>query len=165
MPTLSRSFALSLMLAATPALAAEPLGCGHFKWSLDHEKILLAKPTAIASGGAATLGTGENLTLASQNAAKLPQGPSRPPKFPNSYAGFVTLAAPASAGTYRVTLTHGAWIDVVQDGHLLKPTDHTGAIGCDGLAKSVKFNLTAAPFTVEITSSIAPTITLVVTPD
>jgi len=153
------------MLAATPALAAEPVGCGHFKWSLDHEKELLAKPAAIASGGAATLGAGENLTLAAQNAAKLPQSPSRPAKFPNSYAGFVTLAAPASAGTYRVTITHAAWIDVVQDGHVLKTTDHTGAIGCAGLAKSVKFNLAATPFTVEISSSTAPAVTFVVTPD
>jgi hypothetical protein len=152
-------------LAATPAMAAPSLGCGHFKWPLDHEKDLLAKAVAITSGGAAMLGTGENLTLASQASAKLPQAPSRPPKFPNSYAGFVTLVAPAKAGLYRITVTHGAWIDVVQGGQLLKSTDHTGAIGCDGLAKSVKFNLAATPFSVEISSSTTPSISLVVTPD
>lgn len=54
---------------------------------------------------------------------------------------------------------------MVQDGHLLKSTDHTGAIGCEGLAKSVKFNLAASPFTVEISSSTAPSVALVVTPD
>ena len=159
------SLALAFALAAAPALAAEPLGCDHFKWPLDHEKDLLAKPTAIASGGAAALGTGENLTLGPQGSAKLPQAPSRPPKFPNSYAGYVTLTAPASAGIYRITLAHGAWVDVVQDGHLLKSTDHTGAMGCPGLAKSVKFDLAATPFTIEISSSTAPSIALVVTPD
>ena len=162
---LYRSLALPLLLAATPVLAAEPLGCGHFKWSLDHEKELLAKPSATTSGGAATLGTGESLTLAPQKTAKLPHDPSRPPKFPDTYAGFGTLAAPASAGTYRVTLSHGAWIDVVQDGHVLKTIDHTSARGCAGLAKSVKFNLAATPFTVEISSSTVPSLALVVTPD
>ncbi|MGP8232752.1 MAG: hypothetical protein ACLQL2_08830 [Methylovirgula sp.] len=164
MPFFRISAVLIAALVAAPAVA-EPTGCAHFKWPLDHEKALLAKPVAVASGGAASLATGENLTLDPQATAKLPQAPSRPPKFPNSYAGFVTLAAPASAGTYRVTLTRGAWADVVQDGHLLKSVDHTGAVGCAGLAKSVKFDLTAAPFTVEISSSIAPSIALVVTPD
>ncbi len=161
-----RSFAAAITaFAALPAWAAEPSGCDHFKWPLDHEKTLLATPVAISSGDAGKLATGENLKLALQTTAKLPQEPSRPPKFPDSYAGFVTLPAPASAGTYRVTIVHGAWIDVVQDGHVLKSTDHTGAIGCDGLAKSVKFDLAATPFTVEISSSTAPTVALVVTPN
>ncbi len=164
MPLFRMSAILIAALAAMPA-TAEPTGCDHFKWPLDHEKALLAEPVAVASGGAASLATGENLTLAPQTRAKLPQAPSRPPKFPNSYAGFVTLAAPASAGTYRVTLTRGAWVDVVQDGHLLKSVDHTGAAGCAGLAKSVKFDLKARPFTVEISSSTAPSVALVVTPD
>src|SRR5579863_4873693 len=151
--------ALIATLASTPVMAAPSIGCGHFKWPLDHEKDLLAKPTSLASGGAATLGTGEDVSLMPQGAAKLPQTPSRAPKFPNSYAGFVTLVAPSKAGTYRVTVTHGVWIDVVQDGHLLKSTDHTGAIGCAGLAKSVKFNLAATPFSVEISSSTAPSVT------
>ncbi|MEJ0050068.1 MAG: hypothetical protein WDN02_02440 [Methylovirgula sp.] len=165
-----RSFATALIaLAALPAslpvLAAEPTGCDHFKWPLDHEKTLLATPAPIATGDAGKLGNGENLKLVPQANAKLPQEPSRPPKFPDSYAGFVTLPAPASAGSYRVTIAHGAWIDVVQDGHVLKSTDHTGAIGCDGLAKSVKFDLAATPFTVEISSSTEPSVTLVVTPN
>ncbi|QAY94748.1 hypothetical protein CWB41_02480 [Methylovirgula ligni] len=164
MPLLRMSAVLIATLAVVPAMA-EPTGCDHFKWPLDHEKALLSKPIAVASGGAATLATGETLTLDPEATAKLPQAPSRPPKFPGSYAGFVTLAAPASAGIYRVTLTRGAWIDVVQDGHLLKTVDHTGATGCAGLAKSVKFDLKATPFTVEISSSTAPSVALVVTPD
>jgi hypothetical protein len=161
-----RSFAAALVaLAALPAWAAEPTGCGHFKWPLDHEKALLATPADVASGDAGKLATGENLKLSSQTTAKLPQEPSRPPKFPDSYAGFLTLPAPASAGTYRVTIAHGAWIDVVQDGHVLKSTDHTGAVGCDGLAKSVKFDRGVTPFTVEISSSTQPAVTLVVTPN
>ncbi len=159
-----RSFAAVLIaLTAGPAWAAEPSGCGHFKWPLDHEKTLLATPVAITSGGAGKLAAGENLTLAPQTTAKLPQEPSRPPKFPDSYAGFITLPAPSSGGTYRVTIAHGAWIDVVQDGQVLKSTDHTGAIGCDGLAKSLKFDLAATPFTVEISSSTASSVALVVT--
>jgi hypothetical protein len=165
MPVLRIFASLFAVLVALPAGAAEPSGCDHFKWPIEREKTLLATPVAIASGRAASLATGENLTLAPQAAAKLPQAPSRPPKFPNSYAGFVTFAGPPKAGIYRVTLTRGAWIDVVQDGHRLQSVDHTGAVGCAGLAKSVKFNLTATPFTVEISSSTAPLLALVVTPD
>jgi hypothetical protein len=165
-----RSFATAIMaLAAVPACqpvwAAEPSGCGHFKWPLDREKTLLSTPADITSGGAGKLATGEDLKLVPQANAKLPQEPSRPPKFPDSYAGFITLPAPGSAGTYRVTIEHGAWIDVVQDGHMLKSTDHTGAVGCDGLAKSLKFDLAATPFTVEISSSTQPAVALVVTPN
>jgi hypothetical protein len=153
------------VLAATPALAAEPVGCDHFKWPLDREKALLAKPITVASGGAATLDAGENLALTPQGTAKLPQTPSRAPKFPNSYAGFVTFAAPAKAGLYRVTIATGAWVDVIQDGHLLRSADHTGAIGCAGLAKSLKFDLAATPFSVEISSSTKPVVTFAVTSD
>ena len=152
MPLFRISAILIAALAALPA-TAEPTGCDHFKWPLDHEKALLAKPVAVASGGAASLATGENLTLAPQTRAKLPQAPSRPPKFPNSYAGFVTLAAPASAGTYRVTLTRGAWIDVVQDGHLLKVGRSHRRHRLRGPRQSVKFDLKATPFTVEISSA------------
>jgi hypothetical protein len=169
MQTIRVFTAAMIAFAAAPiwpaAWAAEPTGCGHFKWSLDHEKTLLAAPVDITSGAAGKLANGENLKLVPQATAKLPQDPSRPAKFPDSYAGFVTLPAPASAGTYRITIAHGAWIDVVQDGHVLKSTDHTGAVGCDGLAKSLKFDLAATPFTVEISSSTVPSVALVVTAD
>jgi hypothetical protein len=160
-----KSLALIVLLTAVPALADEPVGCDKFRWPLDTERSLLAKPSPTTSGGEATLGAAVTLELVPSADAKLPEAPSRAPKFPNSYAGFLRVSAAPNAGTYRITLSHAAWIDVVQDGQELKPSAFTGAKGCDGIAKSVKFELAATPFVVEISGTSAQAIGLVVTPD
>jgi len=159
------SLALVALLTAAPALAEEPVGCDKFKWPLDHERALLASPSQVASGGAVAPSEAAAVTLVPFADAKLPVAPSRAPKFPDSYAGFVSVSAPPNAGTYRVTLSRAAWIDVVQDGHDLTPGAFSGATGCDSIAKSLKFELTAAPFVIEISGAKAPAITFVVTPD
>jgi hypothetical protein len=157
--------ALVALLMAAPAWAQEPAGCDKFKWPLDGERALLAKPSETASGGEASLGAAVMLALVPLAEAKLPVAPSRPPKFPDSYAGFVRVSALSQAGTYRITLAHGAWIDVVQGRGALKPTAFSGSTGCEGLAKSIKFELTAAPFVVELSGTSAHAVALVVTPD
>ncbi len=159
------SLALIALLMAVPALAEEPVGCDKFKWPLDTERGLLAKPSPASSGGEATLAVAVTLTLAPLADAKLPMAPSRAPKFPDSYAGFLHVSALPKAGTYRITLSHAAWIDVVQDGQGLKSSAFTGAKGCDGVAKSVKFDLAATPFVIEVSGTSAQAIGLVVTPD
>jgi hypothetical protein len=150
-----------------PVVAEEPVGCDKLKWPLDHERALLAKPSQTASGGEVQqpLAAAVTVTLVPFADAKLPMAPSRPPKFPDSYAGFARVSAPPKAGTYRITLSHGAWIDVVQDGRELKPGAFSGAKGCDGVAKSVKFELAAAPFAIELSATSAKAIAFVVTPD
>ncbi len=161
------SFALIALLMAAPAFAEEPTGCDKFKWPLDHERALLANPSQTASGSevAQPLAAAVSLTLVPFADAKLPVAPSRTPKFSGSYAGFVHVSPPPKAGIYRITLSHGAWIDVVQDGHTLKSSAFTGATGCDGIAKSVKFELDPAPFVIEVSGTSAQAIALVVTPD
>ncbi|HJY16038.1 MAG TPA: hypothetical protein VJ353_00290, partial [Xanthobacteraceae bacterium] len=74
-------------------------------------------------------------------------------------------AAVPKSGTYRVTLSAQAWIDVIQNGQAAKSTAFSGATGCAGIRKSVKFDLAAAPFTVELSGTTAHAITFVVTPD
>jgi hypothetical protein len=158
------SFFLVALLAAAPALAQEQAGCDKFKWPLDRERGLLVSAPQVASGGGMAQAA-VTLTLVPLTDAKLPAAPSRAPKYPGSYAGFVRASAPASAGTYRITLSHGAWIDVIQEGHALKSVAFTGAKGCNGIAKSVKFDLAAAPFVIELSGTVAHSIGLVVTPD
>jgi hypothetical protein len=159
------SLILVALLMAVPALAEEPVGCDKFKWPLDTERGLLAKASLAASGGEATLAAAVTLALVPFADAKLPEAPSRAPKFPDSYAGFLRISALPKAGTYRITLSHAAWIDVVQDGQELKPSAFSGAKGCDGIAKSVKFDLAATPFVIEVSGTSAGAIGLVVTPD
>ena len=97
--------------------------------------------------------------------AHLPMAPERAPKSPISHAGFVRVSALPKPGTYRVTLSEAAWIDVIQDGAALKAAAHSGATGCDGVRRSLKFELAAEPMIIELSGTTAHAVALVVTPD
>jgi len=168
---MSRIFAVFSMLVsmatAGTALAQEPVDCDKFKWPVDQERALLAAAAPITSAGevAKPLSGGVKLPLVPFAEAKLPTPPGRQPKSPDSYAGFVRYAALPRAATYRVALSDAAWIDVVQDGQEVKSIDHSGALGCDGIRKSVRFNLTASPFVIEVSGTTGRDIAIVVTAD
>jgi hypothetical protein len=151
---------LALMLSL-PAAAKEPVGCDKFKWPLDRERAMLAAAVP-AQPNAAALNTAYRLALSAD--AKLPMPPTRAGK-PGTNAGFARLAAPAQAGTYRVTLSGPGWIDVVQNGQALKSGAFSGATGCPGIAKSVKFELAGTPLLIEISGAPATNIVFVITSD
>ena len=154
---------------AAPALADEPVGCDKFTWPLDKERALLtsADTITVASGMkiALPLPVAVTIDLAPFANAKLPMAPERPPRLANSFAGFISVPAPPRGGSYKVTLSSEAWIDVTQDGHFLKSSAHTGASGCTGIRKSVKFNLDAVPFVVQLSNVPANKITVAITGD
>ncbi|MGC1355139.1 MAG: hypothetical protein WA851_04995 [Xanthobacteraceae bacterium] len=160
---------LTCCVLAAPAFAEEPVGCDKFTWPLDKERALLtsADTITVASGMklALPLPVAVTIDLLPFADAKLPMPPERAPKQPSSFAGFVAVPASPQAGSYKVTLSSEAWIDVVQDGHFLKSTAHTGASGCTGIRKSVKFNLDAAPFVVQLSNVPANKIGVVITDD
>jgi hypothetical protein len=158
---------ITAFASATPGFAQEAVGCDKFKWRLDDEKALLATATPVASGGQAAQASGAalKLSLLPLAEARLPSEPSRKPKSPESYAGFVHLPTPPLAGVYRVTLSDPGWIDILQEGRLVPSGEFTGALGCEGLRKSVKFNLSVAPLTIEITDAGAREIRFVLTPE
>jgi hypothetical protein len=144
---------LALCLSAASALAQEPVGCDKFKWPLDKERATLTGSDLpkLASGSRVKwpLPFATTVTLLPLAEAKLLLPPERAPKSNNSFAGFIELTAPARSGTYKITLSSEGWIDVVQDGQRLKSIAATGATGCDGVRKSVKFELAVAPLTVQ----------------
>ena len=155
-------------LAGAPGLAAadEPSGCGAFKWPLDRERAALAdsKKPAVANGGALAVDAAATLKLAPLADAGLPQAPERAPKSPQSYAGHFELGAPAKAGAYKVTISSEGWIDVVDDGHFVHPTGFSGAVGCEGARKSVKFNLPARPVAIQFSDVKTGDIAVIVSP-
>lgn len=158
---------LVALLLAAPAFAQEPVGCDKFKWPLEHERTMLANPTVVASGSNVLqpLAAALRLTLVPFADANLPMAPERAPKSPDSYAGFVRVAGVPKAGTYRITLSEAAWIDVIQAGAALRAAAHSGATGCDGVRKSVKFELGSGPMIIELSGTTAHAVGLVVTPD
>ena len=159
---------LFVLLAAAPALADEPVGCDKFKWPLDKERATLTGTDlpSITLGERVGLPIpfGAVVALKPFAEVKLPMPPERAPKSPDSFAGFFDVPAPKIAGTYKITLSAEGWIDVVQDGHTVKSAGSAGALGCEGVRKSVKFELTAATFTVELTGVATDTIKLVIAP-
>jgi hypothetical protein len=153
----------------TPASAQEPVGCDKFKWPLDKERATLngTDLPKLASGASAAwpLPFATTVTLLPFADAKLPMPPERVPKQPASFAGFIQAPAPVRAGTYKITLSSEGWIDVIQGGRFVKSTTFSGATGCKGIRKSVKFDLTAQPLTVELSDVPASAIRIAITGD
>jgi hypothetical protein len=88
--------------------------------------------------------------------------PERAPKSNENFAGFIQSPAPAKAASYKITLSSEGWIDVVQDGRRVRSITSTGVRGCESVRKSVKFDLAAAPFVVQISGIEGNTIGLVI---
>ena len=156
-----------MLLGAVPAWAAdEPSGCDKFKWNIDHERAVLTAPDRVklASGGelATVPSTGVTLGLTAPAEAKLPTPPERAPKE-GTFAGFTSFKSP-KAGIYTVSLSAGGWVDVVQDGQALKPKAFSGATDCDGIRKTMKYEISASPFVLQVSGTRESSISIAILP-
>jgi hypothetical protein len=164
-----RAALLALMLfGAAPAWAAEePSGCDKFKWPIERERAALTAPdrAKLISGGelASLPSTGVTLALVAPAEAKLPTPPERAPKE-GTFAGFASIKTAPKAGLYTVSLSSGGWVDVVQDGHFLKPKAFSGATDCDGIRKTMKYQLSAGPLVLQISGTRDSSISIAVLP-
>jgi hypothetical protein len=153
---------------ASSAFAQEPVGCDKFKWPLDKERATLngTDLPKIASGASVTfpIPFGTIVALVPFADAKLPAPPERAPKSPDTFAGYFEAKVP-QAGSYKISLSAEGWIDVTQSGNTVKSSAFSGALGCEGIRKSVKFDLAAAPFTVELSGVKAASIKLAISGD
>jgi hypothetical protein len=154
---------------AGSAFAQEPVGCDKFKWPLDKERATLngTDLPKVASGDRVTfpIPFGATVALVPFADAKLPAPPERVPKSPDTFAGYFDAPAPKQPGSYKITLSAEGWIDVTQSGNTVKSTAFSGALGCEGIRKSVKFDLATAPFTIELSGIKADSIKLVISGD
>ena len=155
-------------LGTAPAWAAEePSGCDKFKWGIDRERAALTAPDRVklASGGelAALPATGVTLGLRAPAEARLPSPPERAPKE-GTFAGFTSIKAAPKAGIYTISLSAAGWVDVVQDGHFLKPKAFSGATDCDGIRKTMKREISASPFVIQISGVAVNSISLAIVP-
>jgi hypothetical protein len=160
--------AILLLLASTSAFAAEePSGCDKFKWPIDQARAALTAPdrAKLVSGSeqAAVPSTGITLALVAPADAKLPTPPERAPKD-GTFAGFTSFKTAPKAGLYTVSLSAGAWVDVVQDGHFLKPKAFSGATDCEGIRKTMKYELSASPFVLQVSSAKENAISIAIQP-
>jgi hypothetical protein len=156
---------VALLFASSAALADEPHGCDKFAWSIAKAQQLLASPTPLASVPAdRNAGLAVSLPLKPLTDAGLKFPPERKPKDTESFAGSIEFAGAKQAASYAITLSAGAWIDVVQGGQYLKPVAFTGALDCAGVRKSVKFAIGPDPFTLQLSGVPSSSINVVVTP-
>jgi len=157
-----------LLCAAFPAFAAEePSGCDKFKWPIERERAALTAPDRIklASGGelAALPSTGITLALQPPADAKLPTPPERAPKE-GTFAGFASFTTAPKAGIYTISLSAGGWVDVVQDGHFLKPKAFSGATDCEGIRKTMKYQIGASPFVLQVSGTRENSVSIAILP-
>ncbi len=157
-----------LLLGAAPAWAAEePSGCDKFRWPIERERAALTAPdrAKLTSGGelAALPSSGITLALVAPTDAKLPNPPERAPKE-GTFAGFTSVKTAPKPGLYTVSLSAGGWIDVVQDGHFLKPKAFSGATDCDGIRKTMKYQLSAAPFVLQVSGTKENSVSIAILP-
>ena len=156
-----------LALGATSALAAEePSGCDKFKWPIERDRAALTAPdrAKLASGSeqAGVPASAITLGLVAPQEAKLPTPPERAPKD-GTFAGFTSIKA-AKAGLYTISLSSGAWVDLVQDGHFLKPVAFSGATDCDGIRKTMKYELSDKPFVLQISGAKDNSLSIAILP-
>ena len=157
-----------LLVSLAPTWAAEePSGCDKFKWNIDHERAALTASdrAKLTSGNEVTAlpSTGMILSLVKPADAKLPTPPERAPKD-GTFAGFTSFKSAPKAGIYTISLSAGAWVDVSQDGHFLKPKAFSGATDCDGIRKTMKYQLSASPFVQQVSGAKEDSISIAILP-
>ena len=156
------------LLGAAPAWAAEePSGCDKFKWNIERERAALTASDRIkpVSGGELTAlpSAGMTLGLSAPAEAKLPSPPERAPKD-GTFAGFVSFKNAPKAGIYTVSLSTGGWVDLLQDGHFLKPKAFSGATDCDGIRKTMKYEIEAKPLMLQVSGARENSISIAILP-
>jgi hypothetical protein len=157
-----------VLLGIAPVFAAEePSGCDKFKWPIERERAALTAPDRVklASGGelATPPSTGITLALRAPTEANLPSPPQRAPKD-GTFAGFANFKGIAKAGVYTISLSTGGWVDVLQDGHFLKPKGFSGATDCDGIRKTMKYEMAASPFVLQLSGFKADSVAIAILP-
>jgi hypothetical protein len=157
-----------LLSSAAPAFAAEePSGCDKFKWPIERERAALTAPDRVrlnsGSEQVAPPPTAITLALVAPGDAGLPMPPERAPKD-GTLAGFATFKNVAKPGVYTISLSAGAWVDVVQGGHFLKPQGFSGATDCDGIRKTMRYELSASPFVLQVSGTKESAISIAILP-
>ena len=159
--------AIALSASLGQAWAADD-GCEKFAWSLARERAAFAAPdkTTVAAGETLTaLPTGAmviRLQPAAQASFVMP--PERKPKTEQWHGGMVHFPALPKSGIYQITLSDEVWIDVVQNGRYARSVGSTGRSDCPGVRKSLRLDLDASAFALQLSGVAPDTIAIAISP-
>jgi len=155
-----------LITLLTSASAAAEDGCDKFAWPLAREQALFAtadKPVVQAGQTLAAIPKGAfvlNLQSGAEAAFAMP--PERKPRAERWFGGTIRFPGLEKPGIYQVTLSEEAWIDVVQDDRYARSVGSTGRGDCPGLRKSVRLDLVAAPFVLQVSGVTSESIVVAI---
>ena len=155
-----------LITMLTSASAAAEDGCDKFAWPLAREQALFAtadKPVVQAGQTLAAIPKGAFvLNLQSGTEAAFAMPPERKPRLERWFGGMIRFPGLEKPGIYQVTLSEEAWIDVVQDDRYARSVGSTGRGDCPGLRKSVRLDLVAAPFVLQVSGVTSESIVVAI---
>lgn len=171
---MSRYF-VGLLVATTligPAFGADNADpCARFTWDVSHE-LAVAKQTPSPLTAASKDGKDVprlqldklyELKLSAQSGVTYALTPGKP-TLPDGAQGGLARFHTDKPGRYRVAVTSGHWIDVVDGAQLIKSRDFQGARGCERPHKIVEYELPGGKdLTLQLSGSPDATVILSVT--
>jgi len=165
----SRALAIALLGLSLPCAAADAPDCSGFGWDMSRELALFAQaghPIRAAAHASAAprvdLDTLYIVTLAPRADVAFAHPPGKVVGGDAGTAGLLVFH-PARAGSYRITLDAGMWIDAVNGNQLIDSTGFRGRAPCGTIHKSVEWSLPAADVVVQISGPATAPIHLTIT--
>lgn len=142
------AFVVATLMSGAVFAADDP--CTKFTWDVTHElAVFKGTPQVVTAGTKAGNDAPElkvdkvyELKLANQSGVSFALQPGKPTLPDNAQAGVVRFHTD-KAGRYRVGITSGHWIDVVDGDKLIRSRDFQGARGCERPHKIVEYELPA----------------------
>lgn len=158
---------IALLALLRPASAADE-GCEKFAWSLARERTWFAASDKASVTSGATLAafpkTAIAIRLQPAGEAVFELPPERKPRIEQWFGGSIRFPAAERPGIHQVTLSADAWIDIVQDGRYARSVGSTGRSDCPGLRKSLRLELGAAPFALQVSGVPTDAIVIAISP-
>lgn len=162
-----------LAVNSTPAQESDPAaGCTSYDVDVSTELALLEKPPVeVAPTGAGDESSGSMVTgqayalrLAPQADTRFAVPPERRMLDEGAFAGVARFAV-STPGTWRISLDHNTWVDVVApDGSLVESSRFGGRTDCTALRKLVEFPLQPGlPYTLQLSGGTETTTVVLIT--
>jgi hypothetical protein len=169
LPWLTAQLAMLLLSGATVAAAADD-PCTGGKWDVTQEHALFLKaPEGVPAGhdlASAPVMKAQkmyDLTLTPQSGVTFILPPAKKMLADGAFAGLVHMQVP-TAGSYRVSLDQGFWIDVVGNQKFIESTDFGGMSGCNAPRKVVIFTLPAGDVVLQLSGAAKDHVRVTLTP-
>ena len=135
---------IPLLLVLAAAAAPEPV-------CLRMEPVAGFEAWGHPAGSAPAVGSEAMLALKPATDVDFKPALTRPAKE-GTFGGYFPVDV-AKPGRYRIGLSQGAWLDLVQKGERLKPADHAHGPACSGIAKIVAFDLQPGRYWLQLSNA------------